>query len=153
MDYSVSTWLLLIFLGRYFYRMVSHVAKLWLCKNFPIDLKKHGSWAVITGGSRGIGAAYARELANRGLNICLISRTESKLREVCNEIRQKFDVEVDYEVCDVSDKNSLFNMKNILERKRWFNEIGILVNNAGILPFAYESFSEVAEDEFQRLFW
>ena len=62
-------------------------------------------------------------------------------------------VEVDYEVCDVSNKNSLFNMKNILERKRWFNEIGILVNNAGILPFAYESFSEVAEDEFQRLFW
>ena len=43
-------------------------------------------------------------------------------------------------------------MKKILKGKSWFTEIGILVNNAGILPFAYESFSEVAEDEFQRLF-
>ena len=82
----------------------------------------------------------------------MIARTESKLREVCNEIRQKFDVDVDYEVCDVSDKNRLIDMKKILKGKSWFTEIGILVNNAGILPFAYESFSKVAEDEFQRLF-
>ena len=41
-----------------------------------------GGWAVITGASDGIGAEYARQLARRGFNICLVSRTKSKLDAV-----------------------------------------------------------------------
>ena len=49
------------------------------------------------------------------------SSLNALLMEVSNEIRQKFDVEVAYEVCDVSDRKSLINMKNTLERKSWFS--------------------------------
>lgn len=41
---------------------------------------------VVTGCTDGIGKEYAKELAKRGINIVLISRTESKLVAVANEI-------------------------------------------------------------------
>lgn len=51
-------------------------------------------FAVITGSTDGIGKEYAKELAKRGINIVLISRTESKLVEVANEIgKQKSSTE------------------------------------------------------------
>lgn len=40
----------------------------------------------MTGSTDGIGKEYANELAAKGLNIVLISRTQSKLVEVSNEI-------------------------------------------------------------------
>jgi hypothetical protein len=42
--------------------------------------------AVVTGSTDGIGKAYALELARRGVNIVLISRTQQKLDEVAAEI-------------------------------------------------------------------
>nr|XP_015195955.1 PREDICTED: very-long-chain 3-oxoacyl-CoA reductase-B-like [Lepisosteus oculatus] len=43
------------------------------------DLKVYGQWAVVTGATSGIGKAYAIELARRGLDLVLISRSEKKL--------------------------------------------------------------------------
>jgi 17beta-estradiol 17-dehydrogenase / very-long-chain 3-oxoacyl-CoA reductase len=40
----------------------------------------------VTGSTDGIGKQYARELANHGMNIVLISRTKSKLEQVAKEI-------------------------------------------------------------------
>ena len=39
-----------------------------------------GTWALVTGSSDGIGLEFARQLAREGFNICLVSRTESKLK-------------------------------------------------------------------------
>ena len=41
-----------------------------------------GTWAIVTGSSDGIGAEYAKLLARKGFNVCLVSRTESKLKKV-----------------------------------------------------------------------
>lgn len=41
---------------------------------------------VVTGSTDGIGKAYALELARRGVNVVLISRTQKKLDEVAAEI-------------------------------------------------------------------
>ena len=41
-----------------------------------------GTWALVTGSSDGIGAEYAKLLALKGFNICLVSRTKSKLERV-----------------------------------------------------------------------
>ena len=46
------------------------------------------SWAVVTGASDGIGEGFCYELAKDGFNICLISRTESKLRKVEENIKK-----------------------------------------------------------------
>lgn len=37
------------------------------------------TWALVTGASDGIGAEYCRQLAKMGFNVCLVSRTLSKL--------------------------------------------------------------------------
>lgn len=45
------------------------------------------SWAVVTGGSDGIGLAIAKELAVESLfNICIIGRNESKMKQKLQEI-------------------------------------------------------------------
>lgn len=43
-------------------------------------------FAVVTGSSEGIGKAYARELAKRGVNVILISRGENRLFRTAKEI-------------------------------------------------------------------
>lgn len=43
----------------------------WFCKSF----------SVVTGGSEGIGLAYAKQLAKSGMNIVLISRSVDKLKK------------------------------------------------------------------------
>ena len=37
---------------------------------------KDGTWAVVTGGSDGIGLAMCKKLCNEGFNICIIARNE-----------------------------------------------------------------------------
>lgn len=44
------------------------------------------SISVVTGSTDGIGKEYVNELAAKGLNIVLISRTQSKLVDISNEI-------------------------------------------------------------------
>ncbi|KOB71111.1 Steroid dehydrogenase, partial [Operophtera brumata] len=50
---------------------------------------KFGPWAVVTGGTDGIGKQYAMELARRGINVAIISRNPDKLRAVAAEIGNK----------------------------------------------------------------
>ena len=61
---------------------------IWACYEIypyvtkPYDLLARygaGTWVAITGGSDGIGFAFAKEFARRGFNIVLIARTQSKL--------------------------------------------------------------------------
>lgn len=52
-----------------------------------------GSWALVTGASDGIGAEYCMQLAKEGFNICLVSRTRSKLEAVENKIKEATDAE------------------------------------------------------------
>ena len=48
-----------------------------------MDVTTLGDWAVVTGATDGIGKGFVEELASRGMNIVLVSRTQSKL-EVFN---------------------------------------------------------------------
>src|SRR5271170_5759167 len=49
--------------------------------------EKYGPWAVIAGGSEGIGASFARKLAHQGVNVVLLARKPEPLDEVAREIR------------------------------------------------------------------
>jgi len=94
------------------------------------DLKKLGSWAVVTGATDGIGKAIARQLAKKGLNIVLISRTQSKLDTVQAEIEKECQVDVktisiDYSAFDKDAQDKMMSVCGDLE-------IGVLVNNVGI---------------------
>ncbi|XP_061117858.1 17-beta-hydroxysteroid dehydrogenase type 3 isoform X2 [Conger conger] len=89
-----------------------------------------GEWAVITGGSEGIGRAYAFELAKCGLNIVLISRTLEKLQTAAKEIGEATGREVKLITADFT-KDDIY--EHIEENLTGLN-VGVLVNNVGILP-------------------
>jgi len=52
--------------------------------------KSYGPWAVITGGSEGVGAGFAHELAAKGLNLVLTARTKANLDATAREIQSAY---------------------------------------------------------------
>ena len=48
-----------------------------------------GSWAVITGGSDGIGLAMAKELASRHFNIVIVAKNQNKMNDAAAAIKAK----------------------------------------------------------------
>lgn len=58
-----------------------------------IDVRTQGRWAVVTGATDGLGKAFAEAFAKKGLDIVLISRSMSKLKDVAAEIEREYRVE------------------------------------------------------------
>lgn len=111
----------------------------------PVDLReKFGSWAVVTGSTDGIGKAYAKELATRGINLVLISRTLEKLEKTRNEILVEYPtIEVKVIVADFSKGREIFEK---LPEQLKDIPVGILVNNVGMM-YDYPMYvGEVPED-------
>ncbi|NXU57343.1 DHB3 dehydrogenase, partial [Turnix velox] len=88
-----------------------------------------GEWAVVTGAGDGLGKAYSFELAKRGLNVVMISRTLDKLHRVASEVEQATGRKVKVIQADFT-KNSIY--ENI-EKNLQGLDIGVLVNNVGML--------------------
>jgi short-subunit dehydrogenase len=86
------------------------------------------STAVVTGASSGIGAAIARELADRGHGVTLVARREDRLRELADELAGRVRVEVI--ACDVADSAARAGLFDEVDRRGLTADI--LVNNAGI---------------------
>jgi 17beta-estradiol 17-dehydrogenase / very-long-chain 3-oxoacyl-CoA reductase len=112
------------FISRHFTGPKVSIAKLCGTKSVK------DSWAVVTGSSDGIGRGYALELAKRGLNIVLISRTQEKLEQVAQEIRNNYKVEtrvlaVDFISADDSTYKRIADALSDIP-------VAVLVNNVGI---------------------
>lgn len=89
-----------------------------------------GKVAVVTGGSRGIGAAIARKLASQGANVAVIyAGNEELAQQVCGQCQETGVTARAYR-CDVSDFAQAKETVNQI--KADFGTIDILVNNAGI---------------------
>ncbi|XP_019372885.1 PREDICTED: testosterone 17-beta-dehydrogenase 3 [Gavialis gangeticus] len=105
-----------------------------------------GEWAVITGAGDGIGKAYCFELARRGLNIAMISRTLEKLQKVATEIEQATGRKVKVIQADFT-KDCVYEA---IEESLQGLEIGILVNNVGMLhnpvPCRFLNGPDIAEN-------
>jgi 17beta-estradiol 17-dehydrogenase / very-long-chain 3-oxoacyl-CoA reductase len=94
-----------------------------------------GSWAVITGATDGIGAAFAEQCAKKGMNVMLISRTESKLKEKAKELEAaNASIEVKFIAFDFSTRNSVTDYEDLGKQLKPLHDskgIGLLVNNVG----------------------
>jgi len=88
-----------------------------------------GKWALVTGGSSGLGVDFARELAERGMNLVLVARREQRLQEVSGELVQDFGVETRVLTADLAAERAaeaLYEQVSALGI-----QVDVLINNAG----------------------
>jgi 3-oxoacyl-[acyl-carrier protein] reductase len=106
----------------------------------------NGRNAIITGAGKGIGRALAIALANEGVNLGLVARTESDLLHLSEELKQ-LNVKVSVAAADISfiDQVNLA-VENI---KAELGQIDILINNAGIGAFG--SFLELEPAKWEEI--
>ncbi|MCB1087711.1 MAG: SDR family oxidoreductase [Verrucomicrobiae bacterium] len=88
-----------------------------------------GRVALVTGGSKGLGKAMARGLAECGANVMICSRKEDELAAAKAEIEAGLDVRVEYRVTDMRDRADVDALA--AETLEKFGRVDILINNAG----------------------
>jgi short-subunit dehydrogenase len=94
--------------------------------------KKYGSWAIVTGSSRGIGKCFADALAARGKNVVLVARNAAALDEVAANLRQTYRIDTRVIAYDLS---QIEGQLSLIERETAGLDIGIFIANAAISHF------------------
>ena len=92
--------------------------------------ERYGDWAVICGASEGVGECFARELAQRGLNLLLVSRRQGPLDSIAGEIRETAGVEARTLAADLSRPDAV---DRIISATAGL-EVGMLIYCAGADP-------------------
>jgi short-subunit dehydrogenase len=87
---------------------------------------KYGPWAVVAGASDGTGAAFAEELARRGVNVVLVARRGTLL----DEVAARLDVETRVVVLDLSTDHAGAELAAATADL----EVGLFIYNAGSDP-------------------
>jgi 3-oxoacyl-[acyl-carrier protein] reductase len=111
-----------------------------------MDLGLRDKVALVTGGSRGIGRAIARGLADEGCRITICARGEETLQATADEIRSR-GVDVLAVPADVTASNGLESVVD--KAMTTFGRIDILVNNVG--GSRLQSFVETSDKDWQDI--
>ncbi|KAK6153130.1 hypothetical protein DH2020_012769 [Rehmannia glutinosa] len=120
----------------------------WVYVNFirpGKNLKKYGSWALITGPTDGIGKAFAFQLARKGFNLILVGRHPSKLEEVSESIKSKYgSTQIRNVVVDFSGdlNDGVSRIKEVIQGL----DVGLLINNVGV-SYPYARFLHEVDDK------
>lgn len=92
-----------------------------------------GKTALITGASSGIGEAFARALAERGTNVILVARSETKLQNLAAEMSAKYGIRAEVIVSDLSQAEAVKALVGEVQARHL--TVDMLVNNAGFATY------------------
>ena len=102
----------------------------------------YGPYALVAGGSDGLGAAFAEAIAQRGLNLVLLARDEDRLSATAARLRDGYGVDVIAIPVDLADSESVTQRIAEVEAS-----IGLLVYNAAYAPIG--RFEDVSADQLR----
>jgi short-subunit dehydrogenase len=109
----------------------------------PPFQEKYGPWAIVAGGSQGLGAAFAAQIARRGVNLVLVARRPGPLEQTAKRLAKEHGVEVSTVAADLVAPAALDSVITAAAGK----EIGLVVANAAIAPAG--GFLSIAPDELK----
>src|SRR5271156_4199376 len=92
-----------------------------------MDLGLHGKHAIVTGGSRGIGKAVARELAREGVDVAIVARNKGDLEATARELAAETNRRIVPLAADVTSKEQVDRM--VAEAAQHLGRLHILVNS------------------------
>ncbi len=93
-----------------------------------MDVQKYGPWALIVGGSEGVGESFARKLAAQGFKLVLAARKPAPLNTLAESLRAH-GAEVRVLSMDLTNPSALQHMRAVTDDI----EVGLLVYNAGVV--------------------
>ncbi|KAI1277917.1 hypothetical protein F5Y07DRAFT_77548 [Xylaria sp. FL0933] len=118
------------------------------------NLRKYGgkgTWAVVTGASDGLGKEFATQLAAKGFNLLLVSRTQSKLENLQKELEAKYSgLRTDILAMDFSAVDNDADYARLAERINSL-DVGILINNVGQSHSIPVPFTLTEETEMENI--
>ena len=88
-----------------------------------------GKYALVTGGTSGIGYEFVKVFASEGYNVVIVARNENDLQRVSNEIKSQYGVDVITMSKDLFDRDKAFTIYEELKSRNI--KIDTLVNDAG----------------------
>jgi len=109
-------------------------------------LRLRGRTALVTGGSRGIGAAISRALAEAGATVAINYRERADEANRLAEALRKADVHAITIAADVAQRDAVAKMVDIVKSE--FGTIDILINNAGVA--ITRGIDDLSEADFDR---
>jgi hypothetical protein len=89
--------------------------------------ERYGPWALIVGGSEGIGEHLARKLGAAGINVVLVARKSGPLAQTSQRVREESCVEVRTLQLDISRHDMLERIREITDDL----DVGLLIHNVG----------------------
>src|SRR4051812_22675020 len=90
---------------------------------------RFGPWAVVTGASSGIGEAFARQLAAKGVHLVLVARRQDRLKKLADELQDRHSINTRIVPVNLAADDFLSAVATATQDL----DIGLLVNNAGVL--------------------
>jgi uncharacterized protein len=105
--------------------------------------------ALITGGSSGIGAAFAQQLAEQGHDLILVARRLDRLEKSAQELERSKRIAVEILAADLTSEEDMARVERCITAA---NNLEVLVNNAGFgtLGKFYEA-DLTSQDRMHRL--
>jgi len=101
--------------------------------------EKYGPYALVAGGSYGLGAAFAEAIARRGVNLVLIARQEECLKATASRLNETYGIDVISLAMDMADFDDVKRRIGALDVS-----IGLLVYDAAFAPIG--RFEDTSED-------
>src|SRR5881628_3914191 len=111
-----------------------------------MDLGLKGQVALVTGGSKGIGKAVARGLAQEGVRVAIWARSKASLEASAQELAKATGAEVFAVAGDLTRPDDVQRIVDAADSR--FGRIDVLVNNAGAAPGG--EILDLTEEDWQK---
>jgi len=102
-----------------------------------------GPYALVAGGSDGLGAAFAEAIARRGLGLVLVARQQQRLETTAARLRDAYGVDVITQVADLAEYDAVERLIAAIEVP-----VGLLVYNAAFAPIGL--FDATSDDDLAK---